>query len=584
MRPRKSARTCHVVGDGTLLLTSHLLWTAVLTLAAFIILAMPGPAYAADWTKEVVEAAPGQLLSDFCLEAGPHGDIYLAYPKKTGDKRVIVLAHRLGPHEWEKTLLDADPGAFRVDLHFDSAGQPHIMYVGGEWNTHYFGHLYRTASGWRDERFTALGVGIQTHEYDFAIDSSDRINVVYRNVSSGLSFGRRELSGNWTIEPLFDQEISLSMQLALGDDDTPYILATRYEPDGPQGSGVGVLSLLERQSADHWEVSQLEASDHPSWSVFALRESGEALCVYTDDRARLHEATRPPGGDWQFWVLPMNAPAIGDMAMLETSGITNLAYYAWREGGSLDIVIASENEEGCWNWETVGNVAEKSLSIDIADSQKVAAALAYGDDSTGELVCACVDYPAPQFTDVPSSHPYAAQIANLASREIVAGTGSGMFKPDDPVTRQQFAKMIVLGGGYPVSEDDICKFGDVQKSGPDSLYPDNFVAVCVARGITQGKTSTRFAPYDNMTRAQLITMVARAANLPEPPEGYAPPFGNFSSVHYPWARKAHYAGLLDGLLGIDAGGYDFWANATRGEVCVLLYNLMGYWGNGGIIP
>jgi hypothetical protein len=182
-----------------------------------------------------------------------------------------------------------------------------------------------------------------------------------------------------------------------------------------------------------------------------------------------------------------------------------------------------------------------------------------------------------QFTDVPSDHVYYVQISDLAARGVVSGFTDGSFQPDTWVTRQQFAKMIVLAADYPVSESDVCAFTDVQKSGSGSFYPDNFVAVCAARGITQGKTSTHFAPQDNMTRAQLITMVARAADLPEPPPGYSLPFRNFSAAHYPWARKAYYSGLLDGLQEFKPGhkgAYDFWANASRGEACVLLYGLL----------
>jgi hypothetical protein len=183
------------------------------------------------------------------------------------------------------------------------------------------------------------------------------------------------------------------------------------------------------------------------------------------------------------------------------------------------------------------------------------------------------------FSDVPPSHPYYVQISSLGHAGIVDGYFLG-FRPDEYVTRQQFAKMMVLAGGYPVSTADVCPFRDVQKTSGDALYPDHYVAVCVAQGIAQGKTATQFGPYDNLTRAQLFTMVTRASNAPQPPSGYSPAFGNFSATHYPWARRASYAGLLDGLLDIDTGGYDFWASATRGEVCVLLYNAMGYMANG----
>lgn len=180
--------------------------------------------------------------------------------------------------------------------------------------------------------------------------------------------------------------------------------------------------------------------------------------------------------------------------------------------------------------------------------------------------------PMPAFTDVPQWHSYALQISDMANRHVVDGYGNGLFGPDDWVKRQQFAKMIVLAMGYPVSEADVCSFGDVDRP-MDNLYPDNYVAVAATRGITVGVTPGHFAPWNPITRAQLITMVARAAGVAEPPAGYSPPFGNFSATHYPWARRAAFAGLLSGLQGMGSG-YDFWAPATRGEVCVVLYNLL----------
>ncbi len=179
------------------------------------------------------------------------------------------------------------------------------------------------------------------------------------------------------------------------------------------------------------------------------------------------------------------------------------------------------------------------------------------------------------FSDVPADHPYAAAIADLSARHIVNGVDANNFKPNDPVTRQQFAKMIVLTMALPVSAGDTCAFTDVDKglSQTDALYPYNYVAVCANNAITTGKTPTTFDPTANITRAQLMTMVARAAKLPDPPASYQPLFPNFSDVHFPWARKAAYAGLLDGLVGMEpasAATYDFSKNATRGECAQLL--------------
>jgi hypothetical protein len=135
--------------------------------------------------------------------------------------------------------------------------------------------------------------------------------------------------------------------------------------------------------------------------------------------------------------------------------------------------------------------------------------------------------------------------------------------------------MIVKTLGLPVSTDDICSFADVPKGGDasDPLYPDHYIAVSAAHGITVGKTPTTFDPYTELLTAQLVTLVARSAELPEPPVGYTPVFENFSADHYPWARKAAYAGLLAGLEG-PLSTSRFWTSATRGEASVLLYNLL----------
>jgi uncharacterized protein YkwD len=180
------------------------------------------------------------------------------------------------------------------------------------------------------------------------------------------------------------------------------------------------------------------------------------------------------------------------------------------------------------------------------------------------------------FVDVNDYTAYAAEIRLLAGSGVVSGYQDGSFGPYNKVTRQQFAKMIVLALDYDVSPLSACAFKDVSAlpGSSDPLYPGGYIAACAAAGITVGKTPDTFAPYEQITRAQLITMVARAAELSDPPAGYQPQFDNFSGTHYPWARRAAYAGLLDGLLGIGPG-YDFWATATRGEVCLLLANMLG---------
>ena len=182
--------------------------------------------------------------------------------------------------------------------------------------------------------------------------------------------------------------------------------------------------------------------------------------------------------------------------------------------------------------------------------------------------------PAATFSDVGGNTLYAQQIWYLADRGVISGFSNGTFGPNHKVTRQQFTKMIVLALGYEVSPLTACGFRDVAAlpGSADPLYPVGYIAVCAKAGITVGTTANTFSPYDQITRAQLITMVVRAAGLSDPPAGYRPPFDYFSPAHYQWAKKAAYAGLLDGLAGLGPD-FDFWSAASRGEVCLLLANL-----------
>ncbi|MGB6017271.1 MAG: S-layer homology domain-containing protein, partial [Nodosilinea sp.] len=47
-----------------------------------------------------------------------------------------------------------------------------------------------------------------------------------------------------------------------------------------------------------------------------------------------------------------------------------------------------------------------------------------------------------QFTDVSSGYWAREFIATLAARNIIAGFPDGTFRPDEPVTRAQFAAMV----------------------------------------------------------------------------------------------------------------------------------------------
>ncbi len=190
------------------------------------------------------------------------------------------------------------------------------------------------------------------------------------------------------------------------------------------------------------------------------------------------------------------------------------------------------------------------------------------------------------FVDVPTNHPYCEAIEGMAGAGLVNGypvTGGAEFRPGNAVWRAQFAKMIVGTVGFPCSEADICYFTDVENGGPTTLYPDNFIAVAAIYGVTNGIGGGRFAPYRDITRAQVITMVVRAAQnymtgLRAPNAAYYATGGgiwrNFNDLTHGYnVQLAEFNGLLTGLQGSVDPAVWIWQPATRGEVAQILWNL-----------
>jgi hypothetical protein len=189
-----------------------------------------------------------------------------------------------------------------------------------------------------------------------------------------------------------------------------------------------------------------------------------------------------------------------------------------------------------------------------------------------------------QFLDVGADHHFFASIQDLLARGIISGkeipAGSGLwyFSSDNLVLRAQFAKMIVLSLGLPVTEGGTpLPFTDVERPKND-LYPDDYVAVAAANGLVNGTGNGRFEPYADISRAQLLSIVVRAAErfkpaaLTIPPSGWKGALPASDPTHGANIARAEYSGLL---AGIDVSGFTIWGKATRGEVAQVLWNLRG---------
>ncbi|QHW32582.1 hypothetical protein GZH47_18355 [Paenibacillus rhizovicinus] len=124
---------------------------------------------------------------------------------------------------------------------------------------------------------------------------------------------------------------------------------------------------------------------------------------------------------------------------------------------------------------------------------------------------------AAKFKDVNTSTSLAAYIGAAATAGIVQGMTDGSFKPNNPVTREEMASMMIRAAsaaGVQISlstsaADILKKFSDRGKIG---TWAQTDVAKSVQAKIINGQTSSTFGGKNQATRAEAAVMVKRLLN------------------------------------------------------------------------
>lgn len=187
-----------------------------------------------------------------------------------------------------------------------------------------------------------------------------------------------------------------------------------------------------------------------------------------------------------------------------------------------------------------------------------------------------------EFADVPTGHPHYTAIHAIAGTGIVSGypgNPAPEFKPGAFLMRAQFAKMMALALELEIAAGADTPFVDLGVREVGDPYPHDYVAAVWARGIVKGLTADTFGPWEDVRRAQVVSMVVRAAqllaaeSLAQPPVEFQATWGDFSEVHAENARIAEYNGLLDGLP-LTTSASDPWAPMSRAETAQVIFNLV----------
>lgn len=175
------------------------------------------------------------------------------------------------------------------------------------------------------------------------------------------------------------------------------------------------------------------------------------------------------------------------------------------------------------------------------------------------------------FPDVPSAYWAAPFIAALSARGIIGGFPDGTFKPNEPVTRGQFA--IQLQKAF---------------TKPDQLPPKQFPDVpspyapavdkAVKSNFMTGYPDGTFRPEQQVSRVEAVNSMVKGLGIQTPanPEAVLQPYQDNAEIPG-WARGRMAAAVQAGLFSGDPNNTDLLKPneaASRADVAALVYKSM----------
>ncbi len=187
------------------------------------------------------------------------------------------------------------------------------------------------------------------------------------------------------------------------------------------------------------------------------------------------------------------------------------------------------------------------------------------------------------FTDISFLWQEAQDAINfMANRGVLHGKSEGIFAPNDPITRAEFAKTVValleLNNDTTIAGRN---FKDVDKS----KWYYEYIQIAFKHGIIEGRDEETFSPDDLITRQEMAVMAARIMKLMDKAEIIPPLQAKEMIKTYAdstcvadWAETEMALAIKNKIIqGKDGKRLAPKDNATRAEAVVILkrlYNLL----------
>lgn len=180
------------------------------------------------------------------------------------------------------------------------------------------------------------------------------------------------------------------------------------------------------------------------------------------------------------------------------------------------------------------------------------------------------------FTDM-ANHWAKTDVNDMGSRLIVNGVGSGKFAPDRPITRAEFASIIVKGLGLMRTGTGKASFSDVK--GTDWYF--DAVSIAKENNLISGYKDGSFLPEQTITREEAMAIMTKAMQITKLDTALSAAdidqqlaaFSDRGSISK-WAESGAAACIKSGIVVGSDGNIEPGKAVTRAQVAVMVRKVL----------
>lgn len=180
------------------------------------------------------------------------------------------------------------------------------------------------------------------------------------------------------------------------------------------------------------------------------------------------------------------------------------------------------------------------------------------------------------YPDLPSNHWAYEAVTFLTDKQVVVGYPDGLFRPDQKVTRGEFATMAIKALGiYEKNIPQVFNYTDTK-----GHWADRNIQVASYYGLVKGYSDGSFHPNDPVTRLEALTVVLNALS---PQNIDSEQARHFISIYSDYSEIPDWALIKAGqcqMLGLmyNLPGHETMLepnrHAVRGELAKFLFNMV----------